>query len=430
MDVRDPDRWRAAQDAPAGLPVTASDAAPAEVQPAPADLPEAGAGLAPLPAVPTASGVGDGLAPILESFLIGVVRLVDARAGVIRSLSPERGEMRVVAMAGLPDAVRRREAVAGSCGVCADAMRCADVRVAADVASCGEIGSEGIFGGEGRGAVAVPLDYKGRTVGVFTLFFDGVSHLRADVIHLLRPIGQLLGVTLENAKLEHDKLRASVIQERQTMAGEIHDSLAQSLTFARMRMPLLQDAIAEKDTARGLKYFRDVYDELGHANRRLRALITHFRAGMDAQGLLHALEETTVGFFERTGIALTFESRAPELRLPVDVEVQVFHVIQEALANVQRHSRARRATVVTDRIDGHAVFTVEDDGIGWAEAMKGAPQALAGPQRTGAAAARAGHFGLEIMHERAKAAGGRLEFERGEQGGARVRLLVPLADAA
>lgn len=75
--------------------------------------------------------------------------------------------------------------------------------MAHDEQGCGEIASDGIFdgifAGDSRGAVAVPLDYAGRTVGVFTLFFDGVRDLRAEVIHLMRPIGQLVGVTLENA---------------------------------------------------------------------------------------------------------------------------------------------------------------------------------------------------------------------------------------
>ncbi len=393
MDVRDPERWSAERSAPGGV-------------------------------VPGSAGSGGSvahpgaLAPVLEAFLSSVVSLVGARAGVIRSVASDGLGMRVVAMCGLPEDVRRREAAASQCGICGDALRCADMRVAADAASCSEIASDGIFHGENGGTVAVPLDYKGRTVGVFTLFFDGVSTLRAEVIHVMRPIGQLLGVTLENAKLQNERLHASLIQERQAMAGDIHDSLAQSLTFVRMRMPLLQDAIAEKQTARALKYVRDVYDEVGSANRRLRTLITHFRAGMDAQGLRHALQETSEGFFERTGIELAFEDRAPQLRLAEDAEVQVFHLVQEALANIHKHSQARHARLVVACEGADAVITVEDDGIGWEQA-----QALV----VGDAQPR-GHFGLQIMRERAAAAGGRLEFGRSEAGGTRLRVVVPRAN--
>ncbi|MEZ5653919.1 MAG: GAF domain-containing protein [Burkholderiaceae bacterium] len=365
-------------------------------------------------------GPDGGLEAILESFVVGVTRLVGARAGVIRSLVAGGTEMRVVAMTGLPATMAGREAAAGSCGICAAAVRCADMCVAADPASCGELARDDIFPpGKGRGTVAVPLDYKGRIVGVFTLFFDGVNELRGDAIHLLRPIGQLLGVTLENAKLEHEQLQARLLRERQAMASEVHDSLAQSITFARMRMPLLQDAIAEQDTARSLKYARDLYEELGNANRRLRSLITHFRAGMDGQGLVRALEEAAYGYFARTGISLELENRVPGLSLPATTEVQIFHVIQEALANIHKHSLARKARITVDR-DGDAVtFTVEDDGVGWDEG-------LVERVREGDAA----HFGIEIMRERIASIGGRITLDRAASGGALLRLSVPAQEPA
>ncbi|MEZ5726991.1 MAG: histidine kinase [Burkholderiaceae bacterium] len=400
MDVLDPNRWSGSA---TGQSTTA---------------PEGGKRPSPGHVVPIESapaGADSGLETILESFIVGVTRMVGARAGVVRSLTPDGTEMRVLAMTGLPEEVRRREAAAGSCGVCADAVRRADVCMAVDPGSCGEIANAAIFGNRGRGTVAVPLDYKGRTVGVFTLFFDGVSDVRADVIHLLRPIGQLLGVTLENAKLQHDRLRDSLLRERQSMAGDIHDSLAQSLTFVRMRLPLLKDAIRENQADAALKYCADVHDELGNANRRLRDLITHFRAGMDAQGLGHALEQTRLGFFERTGIALDIENEVADLALPVGTEVQVFHIVQEALVNIHRHSLARRARVSVRRQDDQMVFTIEDDGVGWDSAPIERESGDAGS-----------HFGLEIMRERAAGVGGRIEFDRAAMGGARLRLHVPL----
>ncbi len=185
-----------------------------------------------------------------------------------------------------------REALIDPCGVCGDALRGDGVRVADDPARCGSLAVDSYFKKVCTGTVAVPLEYKGRSVGVFTLFFDGVHSLRAEVIHLLRPVGQLFGLALENERLERENLQSSLVHERQTMAAEIHDSLAQSLTFMRMRMPLLQDAILREDQPRASKYAKDVNDELGTASRRIRELVTHFRAGMDAQGLQRALEQT------------------------------------------------------------------------------------------------------------------------------------------
>jgi two-component system nitrate/nitrite sensor histidine kinase NarX len=209
------------------------------------------------------------------------------------------------------------------------------------------------------------------------------------------------------------------VHERQTIAGELHDSLAQSLTFVRMRMPLLQDAISQQDAGRALKYCQDVNDELGSANRRVRELITHFRAGMDAQGLHRALEQVADTFYERTGIALDFDCRMPQLRLAADVEVQMFHILQEALANVRRHSGARRARLRVERVGADVVFSVDDDGCGFTTKDCG-----------GGRAAPRSSFGLDIMRERAEAIGARVSFENPPGGGARVVVRIAAVDPA
>ena len=103
-------------------------------------------------------------------------------------------------------------------------------------------------------------------------------------------------------------------------AGEIHDSLAQGLAFMRMRMSLLQDAIRSGNAAQSLKYHRDIHESLGEAHAGLRQLITHFRQSVDPQGLVRTLESTARTFRDRTGVDLRIENRAPDLRLPADLD--------------------------------------------------------------------------------------------------------------
>lgn len=363
-------------------------------------------------------GAGGAPQSMLDAFLVTVVRLAGARAGAVRALTPEGDRLRLVAAWGLPEDVLAREALIGPCGVCGDALQGDGVRVADSAGRCGKLAIDSFFEKVCTGTVAVPLEYKGRSVGVFTLFFDGVHSLRGEVIHLLRPVGQLFGLALENARLERENLQSSLVHERQTIAGELHDSLAQSLTFVRMRMPLLQDAITQRDPDSALKYCRDVNEELGTANRRMRELITHFRAGMDAQGLHRALEQVADTFYERTGVALDFDCRVPAIRLPADVEVQTFHIVQEALANVRRHSGARRALLRVERDGNDVVFSVSDDGSGFP---------AQGCAREGG---RRSSFGLDIMRERAESIGARVAFDNAPGGGARVVVRVPATDAA
>jgi len=92
----------------------------------------------------------------------------------------------------------------------------------------------------------------------------------------------------EVAGVEREALRTALANERQMMANEVHDSLAQGLTYMRMRMSLLRDAIRDGDDARAFKYWNDVDTSLTHAHRRLRELITYFRSRMDPRGLLRA----------------------------------------------------------------------------------------------------------------------------------------------
>ena len=168
----------------------------------------------------------------------------------------------------------------------------------------------------------------------------------------------------ECAGVEREALRTALANERQMMANEVHDSLAQGLTYMRMRMSLLRDAIRDGDDERAFKYWSDVDSSLTNAHRRLRELITYFRSRMDPQGLLHALQEMTETFLDRTGVALEFANHVRDLDLPVGREVQVFHIVQEALANVCKHANARRARLTLERKGAGYEIVVEDDGVG------------------------------------------------------------------
>jgi two-component system nitrate/nitrite sensor histidine kinase NarX len=199
------------------------------------------------------------------------------------------------------------------------------------------------------------------------------------------------------------------------MANEVHDSLAQGLTYMRMRMSLMRDAIRQGDELRAFKYWSDVDESLGNAHRRLRELITYFRSRMDPHGLLHALRETTDSFHDRTGIHLEFANRAPDLCLAAEREVEVFHIVQEALANVCRHAHAQTARLVVERRDGGYEIVVEDDGVG------------VGANSATDEQGDSGHYGIAIMRERARRLGGELVVEGASGGGTRVRLNFPAA---
>jgi two-component system nitrate/nitrite sensor histidine kinase NarX len=142
---------------------------------------------------------------------------------------------------------------------------------------------------------------------------------------------------------------------------------------------------------------------------------------MDPLGLAHALSELVDGFNDRTGILLDYQSRVSDLRLTVDQEAQVFFIVQEALANVARHSGAKRARLIFEGSGDYYAVTVEDDG-------KGGQGFFAIANRTGGFEEHPrlrDHFGLSIMRERARKIGGRVEVANLPEGGFRVRLIFP-----
>jgi len=264
-----------------------------------------------------------------------------------------------------------------------------------------------------RHVVAVPLRFRGTTVGTLDLLYESDCDLPAHSMPLLGATGELIGVAIANAHRTRESLRASLMSERQTMANEVHDSLAQGLTYMRMRTSLLRDAILGGDGPAAAKYCNDVDESLTHSHRRLRELITYFRSRMDPRGLRWALVEAAETFPARTGIALGFDSSVPDLQLPVGREIEVFHIVQEALANVARHANANRVHLTLDRVAGGYEIVVADDGIGIpADALDGE-------------LADSGHFGIAIMTERARRLGGELDIESAAGSGTRVRLHFP-----
>ena len=346
------------------------------------------------------------LTEALQPMLEAVVRLAGATAATVRLVSADGAAGALVATVG-------RSAMSPAtpwCAVCDEAVDPASECVRRHVCGNADQLVASTVTQVCRHVAVVPLEHRAQPVGTLALLFAAPYRLPAEMSLLLKAVGDLLGITLENARLTRENLRMSLMHERQMMANEVHDSLAQALTFMRMRMSLLSDAIRQRDELRAFKYWGDVDDSLTNAHRRLRELITYFRSRMDPQGLVHALAETAEGYFDRTGVTLTFDNRVPGFCLPADREVEIFHIVQEALANVCRHARARHVDLRLDRAPGGYECVVVDDGVG----MGAYPETDDG-----------GHYGLAIMRERALRLGGRLTIDQAPGAGTRVRLFFP-----
>jgi two-component system nitrate/nitrite sensor histidine kinase NarX len=372
-----------------------------EISPSTAVLAEVAAGVA----------AADDVTALVQRLLEPLVDLAGAHGGAVRVLDEQGQRLRLVSSIGLSDAMCRAESSVdrhcGYCGTAADDLR---VVWADDLSSCSS------KTGVARPCVlptqrmlTVPMRHRQRVLGVYNLYFTRTVP-EQSVLQLLQTVGELLGLALENARLEAESLRATLMRERQVMAAEVHDSIAQSLAFVKLRLPLLHDAMVARDDAHAEQYFDDVRGSISQAHTGLRCLLTQFRAPMEPGGLLAALGACTATFRRMSGCDLSFESRLPWLQISPEEETHVFHIVKEALSNISKHAQARHAWLSLHQLDDGVVeVLVDDDGNGLPDT-----------------AHSDGHYGLDIMHERAGRIGGLLSVEARPGGGTRVRLTFPV----
>ena len=191
------------------------------------------------------------------------------------------------------------------------------------------------------------------------------------------------------------------------MARELHDSLAQSLTYLKIqvaRLSILLGPASEKDTVGGVLI--ELKQGLETAYHQLRELLTTFRLQMDGVGLSPALAKTVEEFNARGDLDITLSSPPHISSLSVNEEIHVLQIVRESLSNIVHHSQATQAWVNLSIEDDNSIqLRVEDNGIGI-------------PQK----AERTHHYGLAIMAERASTLHGELTVEPRNQGGTRVSL--------
>jgi two-component system nitrate/nitrite sensor histidine kinase NarX len=242
-------------------------------------------------------------------------------------------------------------------------------------------------------------------VGMITLFFCEPQEPFENISKTILSFADLLSTLVEHNKSTREIKRSDLIAERQSIANEIHDSLAQSLAYTRIRTSLLLESIRTLNASMVSKYAHDIDDALESSQKTVRELITDFRCSVDPSGLLHALQAIVEEFRHRNDIELEYINLVANLELPLEYEIQVSHIVHEALANIAKHSGATHARLVVDLSDNYYVFTIDDNGSGGCTFS---------PVE--------GHYGMKIMRERAQRIGGEIMVESSEGSGTRVRL--------
>jgi two-component system nitrate/nitrite sensor histidine kinase NarX len=352
---------------------------------------------------------------LLEQFIDTLMVLVDARAASVRLLT-DKGDTVMVASRGLSaDVVAQEERVDINRCLCGQVAQEGGLGVQRGIAPCNKFISGSMVAGPCAELVVVPLRYRDRILGVYNLFLERPSaELGKDVRDLLNSIGMHLGLAVEKARLDENERRLAIMEERNFIGNELHDSLAQSLVSMRLQVKMLGEVLHKKDVRAAQTEVQRLREAVEAAHFSLRELMANFRSRMDERGLIPAIQELAERFRQETGIQTYLQNEWPEFAFTPTQEVQIFRIVQEALANVRKHSNASHVRILLGRLDrDHLSVLIEDDGQGTDQAIS---------TTTGHAGES---IGLSIMRERANRIDGVLQFESEPGEGTRVQLAFP-----
>lgn len=350
-----------------------------------------------------------------DGFLQRVLRQLSADAASIRTLDQDHERLSLVASIGLSQDITDSEHCmrVGDC-YCGEATQGDKVFVIRDMRRT-STAQEPRCHREGFVSVAVfRIVSRDAVLGSFSLHFHHDRVLTDSAKRLLESFGQLLGVALENRRLDAQARELAVVQERGLVAQGLHDSLAQGLNFLNLQLQLLDAAVRRNDMAEIEEIVPLLRTGVAEGYHDVRELLTNFRSKLAQGDLRVAIEETIDSFRRQAGCNTVLEiQHAQGAPLASDQQLQVLFILQEALSNVRKHAGAKRVWV---RIDNARDFTLEvvDDGCGY------------GPREV--ALRGDAHVGLDIMRERAARMNAviRLESEPGK--GARVALRLPASE--
>ncbi len=213
------------------------------------------------------------------------------------------------------------------------------------------------------------------------------------------------------------RTNSAIESERNRIARDLHDGPVQGVSAASLSLEAVLLMLRAGDEDRAVDTLVKVRNQLSEEADNLRRLMGNLRPPLlEERGLIPALQETLARFGRDAGIKTAFRSRSL-VDLPSDLETLAYRLVQEALSNARKHSRASRVTVTVDAVAGQLRVEVEDDGVGFDTSR--ARDFL-----------RMGKVGLASMRERIELANGTFMVRSSERNGTTVVAILPLEGAA
>jgi two-component system nitrate/nitrite sensor histidine kinase NarX len=253
--------------------------------------------------------------------------------------------------------------------------------------------------------LSVPLQDLERRYGILQMEIPEGKILEEWQTQLLDALSRHIGVAIGTAHRAEQNRRLSLLEERGVIARELHDSLAQSLSYMKIQVSRLQTTLSNHSFADDANIILDELREgLNGAYRELRELLTTFRLKIEGDGLVPTLKKTVAEFSSRGSIPISIETHLAGCQLSANEEIHVMQIVREALANVIYHSKAAHASVTVLHDPQNIISVIiDDDGIG-----------------IGSRQSDTHHYGMNIMQERARSLGGTFHVQTRAIGGTRI----------
>ncbi|MDH5258498.1 MAG: histidine kinase [Gammaproteobacteria bacterium] len=348
------------------------------------------------------------LETLLSHFMFTLKNLTHARGASVRILTADN-QLRLIAQSGLSkEAIEAENCISIDTCICGESAKQGLIK-SQPIKLCEKLIKTNIFDDDSLSTIAVPMMYRGKCLGIYN-FYVSESELteREELNGLLTSIGQNLGVAIAKHNLETQAKRVALMEERTFLSHELHDSLAQTLVSLKFQTQLLYDSYKNSEFDSFEKELTNLDQGLNKANDDLRDLLDHFRISMDERGLIPALADLSQNLQSDSSITSYFQDESNGNNMPPNYEVQVLHIVQEALSNIRKHSKARNVRIMIQEKNKNWKVIVEDDGIGMQEQTN--------KSRPGE------NIGLSIMQERASHIHGNLTIESEPDEGTRIEL--------
>ncbi|MBI2953855.1 MAG: GAF domain-containing sensor histidine kinase [Chloroflexi bacterium] len=261
--------------------------------------------------------------------------------------------------------------------------------------------------------VCVPLIAKDAVVGVFSIFTLEPRRFTSEDVQLMFNTGHQIATAIENARLHERVQGIATLEERERIAREMHDGLAQVLSYFSVKTQAVQKFLSTGQLEQAEAHLKELEETAQEMYADVRDLILGLRSTTSFQrGMIPSLREYLARYSQIGTVKaeLEIDDRALPY-LPSDTEVQIMRIIQESLTNVRKHAKAHHAWVRITAEEKAVEIVVEDDGQGFDVAhirRENRPK-----------------FGLQTMKERAEAIKGTLEIVSEPDRGTRVTLRVP-----